>query len=107
MIDEVTLYNRALKEGEFQAIAAAGAAGKNKHPGLYPLAVTPVLSSANLEISWSASAVEFLAEERQLLTSPSAWTPVSDRPILTGNRYSVPLKPTDTLRFYRIRRRAP
>lgn len=91
LIDEVTIYNRALAAAEIQALFDAGAGGKCPLPRLHIQ-----LAGGNAVISWSPDTPGFLLEQVTALPAAS-WQP---GPL--GNPTS-PFPVASQARFYRLR----
>lgn len=98
MIDELSLYNRALSASEIAAIYAADSAGKCQP--LPTLAIS--LTTGSVLLSWPVSAEGFGLVSRTNLTA-GAWESVTDEPSLNGDRKEV-LLPANTpaQRFFRL-----
>jgi hypothetical protein len=103
MIDELSLYNRALSTSEIAAIYDAGSAGKCK-----PLPTLPVsLTSGSVLLSWPASAEGFGLVSRSDLTT-GTWEAVANVPTLNGTRKEIllPVAPP-AQRFFQLSKPAP
>jgi hypothetical protein len=92
LIDEVTIYNRALAPAEIQAVVAAGAAGKCPLPRL-KIQVT----GGNALISWNPATPGFVLEQATSLP------PISWQPGPAGNP-TAPFPVANSTRFYRLRK---
>jgi len=68
----------------------------------------PVLSAAltgdNLQLTWPATARDFILEFAPTLASPVNWTPVTQTPVLSGAVYTTTVLATNTSNFFRLRR---
>jgi hypothetical protein len=96
LIDEVSIYNRALSAAEIQAIVAADTAGKCKPNSL--LSIDLVAGQAL--ISWPISPTGFT-----LQASPSVagqWLSEGSVPVVWNGRNVVTNTPSQQSRFYRL-----
>jgi uncharacterized repeat protein (TIGR02543 family) len=101
LLDEVSIYNRALSASEVQAIYNAGSAGKC----LSPVYITSVNRSGNnVNLSWlSQKGMRYRVESCSDLTSGSWATVVSLGEITaTGANTSASVSDTAAQRFYRV-----
>jgi hypothetical protein len=102
LIDELTVYNRALSSTEIQSIYNAGSAGKCLAP-LYITAINP--SATNVNLSWLAlKGVSYRAQYKTNLNDAS-WKDVSGDVTATNNTATKTDVPPDgdTPRFYRVK----
>jgi hypothetical protein len=60
-------------------------------------------SGATAIISWPASATGFWLEEANGLSPPSSWVPMTNSPLVAGDRKFVTNALSDTTKFYRLR----
>jgi hypothetical protein len=100
LIDEVSLYNRALSSNEVAAIYAAGTAGKCKPPPA--LHITP--AATIVLVSWSTNAVGFVLEGSTGLRTNQNWTVASGPINVFGDRNVVALDATSESKFFRLHR---
>ncbi len=61
-------------------------------------------SNNDLELSWPSFTAGFVLESASDLHSPDNWQRVPLAPVVSGNRYVVPVTPTGAKQFYRLRR---
>jgi len=103
LIDEVTLYSRALSTNEIQAIYNAGSAGKcvgvqNPLPSL-----NITRSGTNIILTWPPYATNFSLQVTYTNLSASAiWTNTGAQPILTNNLNVVTLPIDTSSKFFRL-----
>ena len=102
LIDEVTLYSRALSTNEIQSIYNAGSAGKclgaqNPLPSL-----SIARNGTNVVLTWP-HATNFSLQVSYTSLSPTAtWTNAGAQPILTNNLNVVTLPVNATAKFFRL-----
>ena len=102
LLDEVSIYNRALSAAEIQAIYSAGSAGKCLTP-VYITSVSKV--GNNLNLSWLAQqGVTYQVQSKTNLNPLTPWTAVSGDVTATGSTASqTDIVPANTpQRFYRV-----
>lgn len=81
-LDEVSVYNRALTQGEVLDIVAAGAAGRCKPPG-QPTDLEVVVSESTLTFNWAYGGGQ--APTPHVLTFFQGGVPVANVPTGPGN----------------------
>jgi hypothetical protein len=96
LMDELSVYSRALSSNEVAAIYAAGSAGKAPLP---TLTATPV--GSGILVSWPA-----LYGGYGLFSCPEptfgSWEAVTNPPALNGTRQEVSLPASGAQRFFRL-----
>jgi hypothetical protein len=101
LVDELSVYNRALSAAEIQAIYNAGSAGKC----LPPLYITSVSKSGNnLNLTWLSQQGLVYRVQYKTDLSAATWTDVSGDVTATGysaNKTDV-VPPGAPQRFYRV-----
>ena len=104
LIDELTVYDRALTGSELAAIYAAGAGGKCTGPST-PLPVLSIVpAEQGIVLTWPLWATNFLLEWADgLVGSGTGWSDLSVIPVINGNDSRVFLPATATNRFFRLR----
>jgi hypothetical protein len=101
VMDEVSLYSRALSAAEVFALYAASGSGKCK-PVLAPSLQLGAGSGSNLNISWPATATEFRLESTTVFGT--AWQPWPGSPMLIGDQLVIDIPPTNAARFFRLKK---
>jgi hypothetical protein len=102
IIDEVTLYSRALATNEVLAIYNAGASGKCAVPIPSP-SLNIALTNQNIVLDWPASATNFALEVTYGSLLPAGtWTNLAVSPVLTNNENVVTLPFDPPTRFFRL-----
>ena len=98
LIDEVSIYNRALSAGEIATIHAAGNAGK--------CATGPKLNIAPLpgavRLTWTTNATGYLLETNSALTLPTGWGVLTSNYSVLNTNYAVTNTIGDSTRLYRL-----
>jgi hypothetical protein len=89
-LDEVSVYNRALTQGEVLDIVAAGAAGRCKPPG-QPTDLEVVVSESTLTFNWAYGGGQ--APTSHMLTFFQGGGPVANVPTGPGNSAQVTIPP--------------
>src|SRR5438045_710360 len=56
-----------------------------------------------IQISWPATASQFVVEESEALGPAATWRTLSQLPTQQGNQFSIRFPPAQTIRFYRLR----
>lgn len=64
-------------------------------------------AGANMVISWPVSAAGFVLQAREALVPGSPWSPVSDLPVVVGDRFMVTNAPVGVSKFYRLAKEGP
>jgi uncharacterized repeat protein (TIGR01451 family) len=72
----------------------------NANPNAPILHIT--LLSSKVVLSWSTNAVGFALESETAIAVPSAWTAVTNVPVIIGNQYFVTNTATGDSKFYRL-----
>ncbi len=99
MIDELSIYRRALSAGEIQAIYNAGSSGKCFPPPSLSIS----LSQQDVTLSWPIWAGNFaLQETAGDLSSPASWTLSSSSVVTNNDQLMVALPLNDGARFFRL-----
>jgi hypothetical protein len=104
LIDEASLYNRALTRDEIATIYNSGSLGKQLSANvLPPLLLPPEILGPNLKITWtSVSNAQYRVEFNPSLSS-SSWTALPGDVIANSNT-AVKIDPlTSSNRYYRVR----
>jgi hypothetical protein len=106
LLDEVTIYNRALTATEIQSIYNAGSAGKCiQSPPAAPVLITPVQNATSIPIStnltWNASSSATSYRVQLSTDSTFATTVVDDSTITTTNKSVGPLA-NNTTYYWRV-----
>jgi hypothetical protein len=96
VIDEVSIYNRALSASEIQAIYNAGSAGKCMPPQL-----AIILSGTNVVLTWTNTATGFTLQYTTNL-SPATWGTNLPTPVVVNGQNTVTNAISGTHRFYRL-----
>lgn len=104
LLDEVSLYDRVLSEGEIAALAAAGPAGKSKRLEAPALTVTLSADRTAAQLAWPLTAVGCVLEETDHLGSSTVWAPTTALPTVTNQQYTLTVKPDRGTRYYRLMR---
>jgi RHS repeat-associated protein len=84
LLDEVSLYDRALVASEVQAIYNAGTVGKCPPP--VPPEVTIQRSGPNVGLSWPMAAMTYALEYATNLVAPIYWNLSTDPAVAAGDR---------------------
>ncbi len=98
LIDEFSLYNRALSPAEIAAIYASGSAGKCKGPSLN---IAPTAN--NVLVWWPATASGFVLESSTRLGTNQTWNPCSGAIVIVDQNVFVANAGTGS-RFFRLHR---
>ncbi|HTL54262.1 MAG TPA: LamG-like jellyroll fold domain-containing protein [Candidatus Limnocylindrales bacterium] len=104
LLDEISLYDRALSASEISAIYAAGAAGKCKAPALRLF--SPVVNNGQVTVTWqSVAGVKYFLERSSDLAAPSpVFTPLATG--IVGQEgttvYVDSNLPSSSMFFYRV-----
>jgi len=96
VIDEVSIYNRALSATEIQAIYQAGSAGKC----LVQLAIIP--AGTNALLTWPTNFNGFTLQSTTNLASSTSWTYVSSVPVVVATNNVVTNTISGTQKFFRL-----
>ncbi|HEX4343091.1 MAG TPA: LamG-like jellyroll fold domain-containing protein, partial [Verrucomicrobiae bacterium] len=106
LIDEVSLYGRALTSTEVASIYNAGAAGKTALPVL--LAKKPMLSisvsGSNLVLKWPLWASDYNLQSAGMGTPPMTWSNVTTPPQTNGTSVQVQMPLTSARKLFRLQR---
>lgn len=98
LIDEVSIYSRALSAGEIAAIHAAGSAGKcDLRPKLN---LTPLPGAVRL--TWTTNAPGFLLQTNSAFTLPAGWGVLTSNYSVIETNFAVTNAVGDATRFYRL-----
>jgi hypothetical protein len=98
LIDEVSIYNRALAANEIAAIFAAGTAGKCTAPSL-----TIFRSTTNTAVvSWPSPSTDFGLQQNTNGVSSVNWSNVATAPADNGTNKFIIFDPPIGNRFYRL-----
>jgi uncharacterized repeat protein (TIGR01451 family) len=68
------------------------------------LSISPVPGGSNVVISWPATTFTFSLQLVNSLSSSNAWQPVTNIPVVVGNRHTVTNRTTNAQQFFRLRR---
>jgi hypothetical protein len=66
--------------------------------------LTGTRANRNLVLSWPTAAIGYTLQATTNLSPPRTWTPVTNTPVVAGDRYWVTNSMTGTSRFYRLMR---
>jgi len=97
LMDEVSVYSRALSSHEVAAIYGAGSAGK-----LAPPTLSVTATNGGVLLSWPAVHGAFGLVSRPDL-APGTWETVTNAPSLNGTRQEVVLPASNAQRFFRLK----
>jgi hypothetical protein len=106
LIDEASLYNRALTRDEVATIYNAGTAGKHLsvEPPPVPLLRQPELIGAEVKLTWtSVSNTSYRLEFNPDLANLTNWSAVLGDITATGDTVSKLEPLTSSNRFFRVR----
>jgi len=101
LVDEPSLYNRALTAAEVFALYDSQRSGKCQ------ASFAPLLSIARIQgdqvtLSWPVAAVGFQLESTPMIGQP--WEPVPEQPTPVGDQLTVTLDASETVQYYRLRK---
>jgi len=101
--DEFRIWNGAMTDAD---AAAAYAAGPDRLPGEGgpPPTLQAALEGSMVRLSWPASAAGYELVSSGSVGPEAEWTPVAAAPEQEGDQLAVRIAPTDTARFYRLRK---
>ena len=99
VMDEVSLYTRALSAAELQSVYSAGAFGKCDAAAVPVLRIEAV-AGTSLVLSWTAAAPAYQLYYGTTASGP--WLPVGTAPQTVGDRLVLPVQASDAARFYRL-----
>jgi hypothetical protein len=99
LIDEVSLYNRALSASEIAAIFLAGSAGKCK--GL-PVVLNIVQSGIQTVVSWPTNPPGYALQWTTNLALPIAWSASTSTPVILGAQFVVTNANSGGAQFFRL-----
>ena len=104
LIDEATLYNRALTRDEIATIYNAGAAGKQLGGGIPPpLLLPPEISGTNFKLTWTTVSNTIYRVEFNPNLVPSNWVALPGDITAVSNTASKQDFLTTSNRLYRVR----
>ncbi len=95
LIDELSIYNRALSSGEIAAIYAAGSNGKC---GRIKIAALPDA----VRLTWPTNAAGYLLETNSTLTLPAGWGVLTSNYTVLNADYIVTNTISGAAQFYRL-----
>jgi len=99
-IDEFRIYAGALQSSD---VAAAQTVGPDATLTTnVSLAVSP--SNGTITFNWPVTAPGFILETSSNLDSSTAWTPVTNLPVVVGSNNQITLPTTNTAMFFRLLR---
>lgn len=102
LIDELSIYERALTEIEIAAIHAAGNAAK------CPVTIPPTLHiaalSAAVRLSWTTNATSYLLETNHNLSHPAGWGVLTSNYSVLYTNFVVTNTIGPATRFFRLRK---
>lgn len=98
LIDELSIYNRALTANEILAIYTAGSAGKC---GTRPMLNIAALPGA-VRLTWTTNATGYLLETNSTLALPAGWGVLTSNYSLINTNYAVTNGVGGATRFYRL-----
>jgi hypothetical protein len=109
LLDELSLYRRALSQSEIGAIYHAGADGKCPpspsvpHAAINPQPVVNVsVSGKSPVLSWPVSATDFILQSAENLTPPINWTNVPGTPVTNGGNIEMMLPTGGQQGYFRL-----
>ena len=98
LIDEVSIYNRALSAGEIATIHTAGSAGKCDPRPRLNIAALP----GAVRLTWPTNAHGYLLETNSALTLPGDWGVLTSNYSVIATDYAVTNTIGGSTRFYRL-----
>jgi hypothetical protein len=109
LLDELSLYSRALSQSEIAAIYNAGANGKcpssqiTQHATINPAPTVNMSLAGNASVlSWPASAGDFVLQSTTDLTPPVNWTNVPATLTTNGDNIEVTLPEGSKQGYFRL-----
>lgn len=92
LIDEASIYTRALGASEIQAIAAAGSAGKCRQATpVVPPRLTAARANNQIVLSWPAGASNIKIQATASLHAPIQWSTLTNTTVLVSGQNTVTL----------------
>ncbi len=101
LLDEISIYNRAMSGADIQAIYLAGSRGKCKGPVGVPLTIA--LTPSGVVLRWPSTAAGWQLQYVEALFPGVLWQNESTPPQLINSAYQLTLPATATQRFYRLK----
>jgi hypothetical protein len=98
LVDELTIYNRALSASEIAAIHAAGLSGKCPSRPTLNIAALP----GAVRLTWTTNATGYLLETNSALTFPVGWGVLTSNYSVLETNYAVTNVLGGATRFYRL-----
>jgi hypothetical protein len=98
LVDELTIYNRALSASEIAAIHAAGLSGKCPSRPTLNIAALP----GAVRLTWTTNATGYLLETNSALTFPAGWGVLTSNYSVLNTNYAVTNALGGATRFYRL-----
>jgi Concanavalin A-like lectin/glucanases superfamily len=98
LIDEVSIYNRALSAGEIATIHAAGSAGKCDPRPKLNIAALP----GAVRLTWTTNATGYLLETNSALALPAGWGVLTSNYSVLNTNFAVTNSVGGATRFYRL-----
>jgi hypothetical protein len=100
---------QSLKEEGFHLVNFDPGPVPARRPEVKPLSGLSVErpNQGSVRLSWPSAVTDFQVEATDSLSSATDWFTITDKPMLTGDRWTLTLPTSSSQRFYRLRLRRP